>query len=91
MKSVGTIEAGTGLWYAPNTDATNSSGFTGFPGGVRIASGTFESIGEVGLWWSSYDSAPSLGVAFGLSSSQGGFFTATFSKQFGTSVRCLRD
>ena len=33
MKSVGTIEDGTGLWYFPNLDATNSSGFTGFPGG----------------------------------------------------------
>jgi len=28
MKTTGTIEAGTGLWYAPNEGATNSSGFS---------------------------------------------------------------
>jgi uncharacterized protein (TIGR02145 family) len=35
MKSSGTIEEGTGLWYSPNTGATNESGFTGLPGGTR--------------------------------------------------------
>ena len=35
MKSVGTIEDGTGLWYFPNLDATNSSGFTALPAGFR--------------------------------------------------------
>lgn len=33
MKSIGTIEEGTGLWASPNYLATNESGFTGFPGG----------------------------------------------------------
>ena len=55
MKSVGTIEAGTGLWHDPNTDATNSSGFTGLPGGLRLvdAGFGFERIGNYGLWWTS--------------------------------------
>jgi len=34
LKATGTIEQGTGLWYAPNTGATNSSGFSGIPGGA---------------------------------------------------------
>jgi hypothetical protein len=54
MKSTGTIEAGTGLWYAPNTDATNSSGFTGLPGGYRSNNGTFNLIGYNGYWWEFY-------------------------------------
>ncbi|CAN5250805.1 hypothetical protein BH11BAC6_BH11BAC6_04100 [soil metagenome] len=53
MKSSGTIEAGTGLWHAPNTDATNSSGFTAFPGGYRNDDGSFYGIGGYGGRWSS--------------------------------------
>ena len=58
MKSVGTIEDGTGLWYAPNTDATNSSGFTGLAGGIINASGGFGSVGIGGFWWSSSSEIP---------------------------------
>ncbi len=39
MKAVGTIEAGTGLWYDPNDGATNESGFSGLPGGTGKGSG----------------------------------------------------
>lgn len=53
MKSVGTIEDGTGLWYEPNAQATNESGFTGLPGGLRWASESiFGGKGYHGNWWS---------------------------------------
>ena len=42
----------TTLWKDPNTDATNSSGFTGLPGGYRNEGGTFAKISESGYWWS---------------------------------------
>jgi uncharacterized protein (TIGR02145 family) len=49
MKSTSTI-----LWNSPNTSATNSSGFTGLPGGYRDHyNGTFNNIGFYGNWWSS--------------------------------------
>ena len=51
MKSTGTIEASTGLWYSPNTGATNSSGFTAVPAGYRDH-GVFGGIGVEGVWWS---------------------------------------
>lgn len=45
-------EAGTTHWANPNTGATNSSGWTGLPGGVRYSSlPLFISI--LGNWWSS--------------------------------------
>ena len=44
---------GTQYWVSPNTDATNESGFSGLPGGLRY--GPFSGIGRVGLWWSSTD------------------------------------
>ena len=47
MKKVST------LWTSPNTDATNSSCFTGLPGGVRSHTGSYNYINSNGFWWSS--------------------------------------
>jgi uncharacterized protein (TIGR02145 family) len=40
-------------WESPNSWATNESGFTGLPGGCRGYDGTFGTIGNFGIWWSS--------------------------------------
>ncbi|MFA5228974.1 MAG: FISUMP domain-containing protein [Candidatus Paceibacterota bacterium] len=45
-------EAGTALWITPDAKATNSSGFTGLPGG-RYSHGYFAYLGHEGNWWSS--------------------------------------
>jgi uncharacterized protein (TIGR02145 family) len=45
-------ETGLGHWYSPNTGATNSSGWTGFPGGIRGSWG-FAILGIAGIFWSS--------------------------------------
>jgi uncharacterized protein (TIGR02145 family) len=44
-----------GGWNTPNTGATNSSGFTGLPGGYRASGGGFYVLGDYGHWWSSSD------------------------------------
>lgn len=46
-------EQGTLHWKAPNNGATNSSGFTGLPGGMRGLENRYEYKGENGLWWTS--------------------------------------
>jgi uncharacterized protein (TIGR02145 family) len=46
-------EEGTQHWVSPNTGATNSSGFTGLPGGMRHLTNSFVTMGENGLWWTS--------------------------------------
>ena len=91
MKSVGTIEATIGLWHAPNTDADNSSGFTGLPGGTRNDGGTFYGIGSFSIWWSStdYDSDNAMGRF--LISNEGKIYKPGGSKRYGYSVRCLKD
>lgn len=43
-------EAGLEHWIAPNRGATNSSGFTGLPGGAR--GDDFSSLGDGGVFWS---------------------------------------
>ena len=47
-------ETGTTHWNSPNTGATNSSGFTGLPGGNRYTNG-FVYIGNYGYWWSAFE------------------------------------
>jgi uncharacterized protein (TIGR02145 family) len=46
-------ETGTTHWAPPNDGATNSSGFTGLPGGFRRGDASFGWNGTNGLWWSS--------------------------------------
>ncbi len=43
----------TKLWLSPNTGATNNSGFTGLPGGIRNDFGSFSGIGKYACFWSS--------------------------------------
>ena len=45
-------EAGIEHWQSPNFGATNITGFTGLPGGVRTDQG-FQGITIFGDWWSS--------------------------------------
>ena len=52
MKTIGTNTLGTGLWDSPNSDATNSSEFSGLPGGYRQDNGTFDGVGNTAYWWS---------------------------------------
>jgi uncharacterized protein (TIGR02145 family) len=91
MKTTGTIDAATGLWYSPNADATNSSGFSGAPGGYRYYFGAYYDIGNAGYWWSSSEvdtvsAWDRILYAFG-----GGTDMGDAVKQGGVSVRCLRD
>ena len=88
MKSTGTIEAGTGLWYFPNQDATNSSGFTGLPGGGRDINGTYGDVGGYGFWWSSTEYSSTLRS---LLYNVGDSYRYVNGKTGGESVRCLRD
>ncbi len=92
MKTTGSLEAGTGLWRAPNTAATNSSGFSGLPGGFRdYNNGNFGNKGFYGYWWSS--SEYSTLVAWGrvLNYFGGEAFRDNAYMNYGFSVRCLRD
>lgn len=85
-------EIGTAHWLSPNTDATNSSGFTGLPGGFRFNEGSFGGdIGYGGSWWSSSEGITGIdwdGSLIYLSFYSKGYLTP---KTGGFSVRCVRD
>jgi uncharacterized protein (TIGR02145 family) len=54
LKSLGTIENGDGLWYSPNTGATNETGFSALPGGYRYGiNSNYLDMGYYGYFWSS--------------------------------------
>jgi uncharacterized protein (TIGR02145 family) len=84
-------EVGTTNWNAPNTDATNISGFTALPGGYRYNIGPFSNIGYIGYWWTSseYDT-PNARYQY-LASNTGTAFSFSSNKKLGFSVRCLID
>ncbi len=92
-------EAGTKHWNEPNYYIgnsniyqmnSNSSNFTGLPGGTRKETGEFVGIGNKGAWW-----------CFNYSDSAGFFYLDNYShsvrpstpkyKTYGFSVRCLSD
>jgi uncharacterized protein (TIGR02145 family) len=84
---------GTSLWNTPNTDATNSSGFTGLPGGYCNGGGTFYTIGNNGFWWSSSETNTTDAWNRELSYINGSVYANNSGngKRNGFSVRCLRD
>jgi uncharacterized protein (TIGR02145 family) len=87
-------EAGISHWINPNTGATNSSGFTGLPGGQRDISGlsgSFDGCGFAGYWWSSTSRATSLALGHGLSNASSNAYRSNYSKPYGFSVRLVRD
>jgi uncharacterized protein (TIGR02145 family) len=85
-------EIGTNNWDSPNTRATNTSLFTGLPGGTRnYDSGGYGSIGGAGYWWSSTGSNTDGAWGRNLGSFYGGADRYSYDKRYGFSVRCLRD
>jgi uncharacterized protein (TIGR02145 family) len=83
---------GTQYWNAPNSGATNESGFSGLPGGYRLSlNGNFNSLGNLGYWWSASESDAELAWYRLLDYTNAVISRVNFYKRLGFSVRCLRD
>lgn len=92
MKATGTLQAGTGLWQAPNTAATNESGFSGLPAGFRYYDGPFCCRGSNVVWWSSSEnSTANAAWNFNLNYDGSSVNVGNGDKGFGFSVRCVKD
>jgi uncharacterized protein (TIGR02145 family) len=79
----------TSGWNAPNTDATNSSGFTSLPGGSR--NGSFGGIGRIVYYWSSSEIDSLNAIYFSNFYLNADLFQGNFNKSYGISVRCIKD
>jgi uncharacterized protein (TIGR02145 family) len=84
-------EAGTTHWYAPNTGATNESGFTALPGGYRYSSGIFLGMGYFAYFWSSPENDSSYAWYRYLDRNNSQVLRSHPYEHYGFSVRCVRD
>lgn len=84
-------ETGLQHWNDYNMDATNSSRFTALPGGYRFFYGTFNNLGNLGTWWTETESDSTKAWSRILSNSYSGIFRADYPKNYGFSVRCVKD
>ncbi len=84
-------ETGYAHWPIPNYGATNETGFTAIPGGLRSSDGYFLNFPNMGRWWSTTEAWS--GVAFGrtITASGSSVFAGYYGESDGNSVRCIKD
>jgi len=85
MKTIGTTH-----WEWPNKGATNSSGFSGLPGGCYVDRGFFGGIGTVGYWWCSNEYSSPDAWFMSLNYNSANARLSPWYKRCGLSVRCVK-
>ncbi len=81
---------GTEYWQAPNSGATNESGFNGLPGGSR-SNADFIEMGKLGRWWSSTVRDDNSIWFRQLSNGSTSVLRHNLSKYQGFSIRCIKE
>ncbi|NCA76842.1 MAG: hypothetical protein EOM90_10940, partial [Alphaproteobacteria bacterium] len=84
-------ETGTHYWQAPNSGATNQSGFSAFGGGYRIGAGGFAYLGPYAYYYTSTEDNSINTFSQRLFYDTPVISPNTGTKQMGASVRCLKD
>lgn len=85
-------EADTAHWQAPNTGATNETGFTALPGGYYDNQGNFfYNIGKTGYWWTTDEYTTHFGRHRFMTYNESYVNRSFTNKGHGFSVRCVRD
>jgi uncharacterized protein (TIGR02145 family) len=88
--SVAGAEMKSTYGWSEGGNGTNSSDFSGRPGGSRTTNGSFTNSGSYGLWWSSSPTG-SLAWNRSLSYASPNVYSINTSLRHGFSVRCLKD
>ncbi|MDQ1297421.1 MAG: starch-binding outer membrane protein SusD/RagB family, partial [Bacteroidota bacterium] len=79
-------ETGTVHWASPNVGATNETGFTAIPGGLRTWDGYFMTFAR---WWSSTEAWSDVAYGRTMNSTNDDVYSNNLDEKQGVSVRCL--
>ena len=86
-------EIGTTHWLSPNTGATNISGFTAIASDNRLVNGSYEfPLGtRYAHWWTATESDANM--AWNTYVDWSNIYSSRYTgqKQFGFSIRCVKD
>jgi uncharacterized protein (TIGR02145 family) len=83
-------EAGITNWLSPNTGATNETGFTALPAGMRNSVGDFLNIGSQGTWWCQPSNSGDV-YSYSISYDSTSIVKYHGNINMGFSVRCVKD
>ncbi len=90
LEVVGGIKMKSKSGWKDNGNGSNESGFSGLPGGSHL--GKFSFIGVSGMWWSSTESSNNSAWCLGLNGNDDFILSGLYSsKDYGLSVRCVKD
>jgi len=80
-------------WKDPNSGATNESGFSALPSGIRLTSTSFDFKDEQAYFWSSSDGIDesSAWIIYLTYDGEGAYSEDMADKASGRSIRCLKD
>lgn len=84
-------QADTLIWQSPNTGATNEIEFTALPCGNRKTSGYFKNINKVAYFWSSSEYGSLFAWFRYLAYNRSDIFRFNLQKQYGYSIRFIKD
>ena len=84
-------EQGTAHWEAPNSQATNSSGFTALPHGYRSGNGGFYTLNQNAPYHTSTEKTEESHWFHLVRYEESGIFRDGTTKKSGYAVRCVRD
>lgn len=82
--------SGTGTWMAPNSLASNASGFSAVPSGSRRTEGMFEGFGSTASWWAR-DEESSAAPVVQLHHDSGSVEVLLHWYAYGHAIRCVKD
>ena len=85
-------EVGTAHWLSPNLGATNESGFSALPGGIRGSfAGLYSYITEEGDWWTSTEDDEANAWERYVGFDNNTVTSHYYDKKLGLSVRCIKN